>query len=184
MKYKIGMFLKRVNDEHGIPAGVAMPYRITGTDGNGIYIQDVYGETQKYKAETVQTEFVTLESGERTWIIHNVLPDTPAPGKCRNVHTHGAFWYDSMDFQVVLPYPISTVSQLLTMMVKRVQAGETFKDGDLVYGLFYEYPIKLMLAEECSRQVLRILIPDENGYFPEDERCNKLYRYQILPMFE
>lgn len=186
MEFTIGMFLKKTDVimMHGVPTEIVKTHRIIGIDAKGISIQDVYGEIKLYRETTVQNEFEVMDKKERIWLIHAVQPIIPAPGNYRNVHTHGAFWYSGMDFQVVIPYSSDTVCQLLTMMVKRAQNGELFKDGDLVAGLFYEYPVKLLSVKESGRQVLRLLIPDENGYFPDDARCNNMYQYQMLPMFE
>ena len=40
--------------------------------------------------------------------------------------------------------------------------------------------IRLDEFEETGRKVLRVIIPDGNNIFPEDEHCMPVYRLQML----
>ncbi len=98
-----------------------------------------------------------------------------------NAHTHGLEQYGHKDFQMVLQLPPDHIGYILNTLGLRVQAGERFKDGDLVEGIYLDCPIRLDEYEETGRQVLRVIIPDKNNIFPEDERCMETYRLQLLP---
>lgn len=124
------------------------------------------------------------------WIIHYVangscdvcgsIENGFIPYAC-NAHTHGMERYNHPDFQLVLNYPPQEVARILNTMGLRVQAGERFKTGDFVEGIYLDCPVRLDEAEECGRTVLRIVIPDKYNIFPEDERCMEKYRIQMLP---
>jgi hypothetical protein len=40
------------------------------------------------------------------------------------------------------------------------------------------FKIKTMIATECGRLVLRVLLPDENGKFPGDSGCKPIFDTQ------
>lgn len=63
----------------------------------------------------------------------------------------------------------------------RVQNGERFRAGDYVSGIYEDCPIRLDAFEETGRTVLRVVIPDKYGVFPEDENCMETYKLQQLP---
>lgn len=124
------------------------------------------------------------------WIIHlvsNITCDTCGkaeegflPFAC-NAHTHGMERYNHPDFQVVLRMPDEEIGWVLNSMGRRVQAGETFKAGDLVSGVFEDCPVRLDEVEETGRKVLRVVIPDGKNRFPEDPACEGPYNLQTLP---
>lgn len=97
-----------------------------------------------------------------------------------NAHTHGMERYGHMDFQVVLNLPQLHIAYILNTLGRRVQAGEHFKNGELVSGIYEDCCIRLDEYEETGRKVLRVMIPDANNIFPEDPRCSGSYRLQLL----
>ncbi len=123
------------------------------------------------------------------WIIHLV-----ANGACDecgkmemeflpqlcNAHTHGMEKYGHMDFQMVLRVSDWEIAYILNQLGRRVQAGERFKAGDKVSGIYEDCDIRLDAFEETGRQVLRVIIPDKYNIFPEDERCMTPYNLQLL----
>ena len=98
-----------------------------------------------------------------------------------NAHTHGMERYHHMDFQVVLALPPRDIGYILNSLGLRVQAGERFHAGDLVSGIFLDCQVRLDAYEETGRTVLRVVIPDKDNRFPEDEACMETYRLQMLP---
>ncbi|RFZ76103.1 hypothetical protein DS742_25350 [Lacrimispora amygdalina] len=123
------------------------------------------------------------------WIIHccengacdecgrvetNFLPYT-----C-NAHTHGMERYEHMDFQMVLHLGHREIMRILNTLGLRVQAGERFKDGDMVAGIYEDCNIRLTKYIETGRWVLRVIIPDKYNVFPEDDHCMETYRLQLL----
>lgn len=101
------------------------------------------------------------------------------PGTC-NFHTHGMERYDHPDFQMILAYPIKEIARILNTLGLRVQAGESFKNGDMVSGIYEDCDVRLSEFEEAGRTVLRVIIPDKYNRFPEDPDCESPYSLQIL----
>ena len=88
--------------------------------------------------------------------------------------------YQHPDFQLVLNLPPVEIGRILNTLGLRVQAGEKFKAGDMVSGIYTDCNIRLDAFEETGRTVLRVIIPDKNNIFPEDEHCTPAYRLQLL----
>jgi hypothetical protein len=97
-----------------------------------------------------------------------------------NAHTHGMQSYGHLDFQMVLDLGPREIMRILNTLGLRVQAGERFKAGDLVSGIYEDCDIRLDEYLECDRKVLRVIIPDKYNIFPEDEHCMDVYRLQLL----
>ena len=77
------------------------------------------------------------------------------------------------------------IGYLLNTMGRRVQAGETFKDGDVVTGIVNDksgndLPIRLKEVLSDEEQVLRIILPDKDGFFPDNPKCSEPYSLQHL----
>ena len=101
------------------------------------------------------------------------------PKTC-NAHTHGMAKYHHMDFQMVLFLPLEEIARILNTLGLRVQAGERFRNGDMVSGIYEDCDIRLDEYEETGRTVLRVIIPDKYNVFPDDEHCMPVYRLQLL----
>lgn len=123
------------------------------------------------------------------WIIHLVangaceecgtVESSFLPYLC-NAHTHGMNKYGHMDFQMVLRVNNQEIARILNTLGLRVQAGERFKAGDYVSGIYEDCDIRLDAFAETGRQVLRVIIPDKYNIFPEDECCMPPYNLQLL----
>lgn len=96
-----------------------------------------------------------------------------------NAHTHGMEQYGHLDFQVVLSMEPKIIGYLLNSMGEKVRNGERFKSGDMISGLFEDCPVKLIEIEETGRNVLRLIIPDSQNRFPEEEDCTYPYNNQL-----
>ncbi len=101
------------------------------------------------------------------------------PDAC-NFHTHGMEKYSHLDFQMTLAYPPQELCRILNTMGLRVQAGERFKNGDMVSGIYEDCDVRLTEFEETGRKVLRIIVPDKHNRFPEDSECETPYQLQSL----
>lgn len=97
-----------------------------------------------------------------------------------NAHTHGMERYGHKDFQLVLRLPVEEIGRILNTMGLRVQKGERFKDGELVFGIYEDCPVRLEEFTETDRTVLRVIIPDEHNRFPKESDCSERYRLQSL----
>lgn len=96
-----------------------------------------------------------------------------------NAHTHGMNRYHHPEFQVVLNYGEEHVMYLLNTMGLKVQAGEKFKDGDVIADLYEDCTVRLIDAVENGEHVLRLVIPDQENRFPEDPNCSYPHNAQI-----
>jgi hypothetical protein len=97
-----------------------------------------------------------------------------------NCHTHGLDRFNHLDFQLVLPVDGNILQQLVTTLVDRVKAGEKFEAGMRVSGVVANYDVLLVAAKESeqnSRQVLRVILPDQQGNLDE-ERMNAFFASQ------
>lgn len=123
------------------------------------------------------------------WIIHLVangacdecgkVETDFLPYMC-NAHTHGLERYRHLDFQMVLQLPPEEIARILNTLGLRVQSGERFRPGDMVSGIYEDCDVRLDEYEETGRKVLRVIIPDANNVFPEQETCAAPYCMQLL----
>lgn len=68
------------------------------------------------------------------------------------IERHGAKY----EFQVVLEYPVSVIGFVLNELGYRVRAGEVFRPGDLVEGIFEDCQVRLDKFADCDgRPILR-----------------------------
>lgn len=140
--------------------------------------------------ETVTDEsdilrLLLLSKHQCNWIIHHVSNETsPAleegarkrfPEFICNTHTHGLSAYTHKDFQIILDIGEESAMYILNAFAERVRGGEVFSPGELVKGVYPECDVRLAAVKEGGRDVLRILIPDENNVFPGERGC--LYPY-------
>lgn len=125
---------------------------------------------------------------EVNWIIHFVANGACdcgcsetgfLPHAC-NAHTHGMDQYGHSEFQFVLLLEPKMITYILNCMGLRVQRGERFKAGDIVSEVIEGYNIRLDEFDENGHKVLRVIVPDANGLFPDDPGCAEIYRLQAL----
>ena len=124
------------------------------------------------------------------WIIHLIANgvvcedcgkvESGFPDYICNAHTHGMEQYGHLNFQLVLHCNPNEIGYVLNTLGLRVQAGERFKAGDMVEGIFEDCPVRLDEAYECGRKVLRVVIPDSRNRFPENPACEYPYSYQLI----
>lgn len=127
---------------------------------------------------------------KRDWIIHYVknddkctLCDEKVNGMINgfaNIHTHGMEKYKHPDFQLVLNYSMQTAGYILNTLGDRVRAGEQFKNGDYVKGIFMDCDVRLDSFKEDGRNVLRVIVPDECNIFPDEVGCDMKYQVQLF----
>jgi len=85
----------------------------------------------------------------------------------------------------MLRLPKEQIMQILNTMGLRVQAGETFKAGDMIEGLCQPgYSVRLDKAMSTGNEVLRLIVPDSKNRFPEDLDCDVPYKHQTVILFD
>ena len=97
-----------------------------------------------------------------------------------DAHTHGLDKYNHQEFQIVLNYSKEEIMRILNTLGLRVKAGERFKAGDLVKGIYLDCDVRLDEFEQEGKKVLRVVVPDKNNRFPNDEACTSAYLLQNL----
>lgn len=70
------------------------------------------------------------------------------------------------------------VLYILNSLGLRVKAGERFKDGDAVSNILEGFDIRLKEFFDNGETVLRVLLPDPKGRFPDDPECQCIYAMQ------
>lgn len=111
---------------------------------------------------------------------HAVMPCEHHPDAVYNVHTHGLEKSNNhKDLQIVLPVDPRSAHKIIWIVVHLIEDGFKCIPGKRTSEVFEGADVEFMLAEETGRQVIRILLPDENGKLPSDEDCNPAYREQI-----
>ena len=97
-----------------------------------------------------------------------------------NAHTHGfdETW-NHPDFQIVIRLDPKTVSEIFWNFAKRVKGGEIFTSGMSVDKIIASSLVKLETMIEGSRQVLRVILPDADGRFPDDSDVSPFFERQM-----
>lgn len=101
-----------------------------------------------------------------------------------DVHTDGLDeLYRHMNFQIVVEVDIEVVAALLNEMGCRVRAGAKYESGDILDDLLAGgYKVRLDLTtDSAAMPVLRIVLPDAAGRWPEDEHCEYSFSVQLAP---
>lgn len=122
------------------------------------------------------------------WNIHYVpdvseLLGVPNPCPFINAHTHGIYeHFKHKDLQMVIGSP-DEVALILNFIGGLIEAGVRFNDGDsasLDINGTHEDEIRVKFKEftECGRPVLRVILADKDGKFPDDDTCGSPFRYQ------
>lgn len=118
----------------------------------------------------------SLESDKFDWHIHYVTDASDIVGII-NAHTHGLEKYDQMDLQIVLEGGPKSVQHTLNILGQLVQSGTRFNDGD-EFCVIPGIKIRFKKYRETGRDVLRAIIADNEGLFPDDEDCSAPWCYQ------
>ena len=115
------------------------------------------------------------------YYIHYAPPE--GSDDCVNYHTHGLMSSrNHKDFQVILPADaevihsttayeptvampsnLTIICSIIWSLVAKIDDGEVFEAGMEFYEPIHNYKIKLVDSIENGREVLRILLPDEDG---------------------
>jgi hypothetical protein len=100
------------------------------------------------------------------WYCHMVGEDTDSPTGF-NAHTHGMDLVGKQDFQIVCPMPGDVANHVLANLVERSK-NEELAAGMELDKIIGGYKVRLVLAKEGDRQVLRAIMPDKAGRLGAD----------------
>jgi len=112
------------------------------------------------------------------WIVHYVLDHEEKAVPFVNAHTHGILEkYGHADLQICLAtrlgVPTDVIHQMLHAVVRQIEDGVVFAAGHKSGEVMEGYDVKFVDAEENGRHVLRVLLPDNRGAFPDEPGCTK-----------
>lgn len=102
-------------------------------------------------------------------------------GEVINFHTHGLVEsFNHVDFQIAFNIPPDVAMSIMHTIVDKLRKGKRFKGGDIVEEVIANgYNVKLWQTVECGRPVLRLLLPDKVGRFPDEAECAEAYKVQM-----
>ena len=94
----------------------------------------------------------------------------------KGLNTH----YSHPEFELIIDLDQRQIMGILNNLGYMVRDGRRFHDGDIVEGVCTSIPIKLIKSPDSAK--LRVVFPDQQGRWPEDEGCEELFRLQKLPL--
>lgn len=114
-----------------------------------------------------------------TWTIHAVH-DKKSDRNSITYHTHGIDKYIGIELELAIDITIEDASMILNEIGYAIMDGLKINDGAVLYQIL-NVPVKVKKMEGVHGigDKLRIVIPDENGLFPEDEGCSPVYNTQL-----
>lgn len=127
------------------------------------------------------------------WIIHAVMNDVecsacgtsekPFLDGIADIQTRGMDKYGHPEFQIVLDcIDIRISQQILNSLGLRVAEGERFESGMQADDVIQNFPVRFQEFMNHKKPVLRVIFPDPNGKFPEEEGCIRDFALQAFPM--
>lgn len=114
---------------------------------------------------------------ERDWIIHYVQNDDGTI----NAHTHGLKeQYNHKELQLALRYPMEDVCYILNSIGDKIATGNSYVAGEYLDFVYVDVLVRLdARKDDMGNDILRVIVPDDNGYWPEDIRCQEGYKEQL-----
>lgn len=97
------------------------------------------------------------------WFAHYVPGAPDYPNKI-NYHTHGvAESFGHLDLQICLPIRPEHAHSIFQTVINKIKEGQIFVEDKPYHKVLAKYPLTFALAFEGGRNVLRLLLPDEQG---------------------
>jgi len=122
------------------------------------------------------------------WYAHFIIDeDEQVHSDMVNIHTHGLEEsFDHIDMQIVFPIHPKVAMNLFHILVDRIKNGETFKTGINYDDIIKDHGAKFILAYETNRQVMRLILPDQDGNINpgtfKDPRYEGQYQLNFGPL--
>jgi hypothetical protein len=131
-------------------------------------------ETPEDRFERVSREFDEMIK-KFGWASHYV----PLTSTHANYHTHGLQEnYGHIDFQCLLPINPQLINSIVAGLADRVKKGEVFVEDKHYDDVISNFSVFFKKFTECGRPVLRLILPDPKGKFPQDADCDPRYKIQ------
>jgi hypothetical protein len=114
------------------------------------------------------------------WVVHFVFDTNGELDGLANIHTHGLLEnFNHKDFQIVLPLDSKDSHPLLVGIVNQIKDGRKFEADIATSNVIYNYDVFFKEFKEKDRTVLRLILPDPNGKFPNEKDCIDPYNRQL-----
>lgn len=97
-----------------------------------------------------------------------------------NYHTHGVREnFNHLDFQIVLNMDPEEANNVFYTLIDYINSGSEFEEGKEYCNIIKGFKVVFKQYSEMGRDVLRVLLPDENGIFPTENGCDEYYKKQL-----
>lgn len=90
--------------------------------------------------------------------------------------------YHHLELQIVVDLGPEVICYILNTLGDAVRNGHCLRDGDIIDGVIRDFPIHIKRMRSDGVELFRVLLPDENGRFPDDPKCNKIFALQVQPL--
>ena len=122
------------------------------------------------------------------WRIRRILDDDKdnlINPSLTDVHTVGLSRYPAgKELQCVIDFSDDVLAWVINSIAFLIQQGYELKDGDVIEGVFEDMPVKLQSTihglGKTDIEMLRIIVPDTEGRFPDDVECENDFKFQLL----
>lgn len=119
-----------------------------------------------------------LKNEDITWVIHCVSDDT----KDMVFHTHGLTDFIGAEIDLVIPIDIELAKELINgTAIKMINEELIIYDGIKLHDIIDRFPLMISLRHDIfeNKSTWRIVIPDANGRFPDDDGCDEIFKKQF-----
>ena len=114
------------------------------------------------------------------WIIHYVFSEEEDIEYSSDIHTHGISKYNHPELMLCLSIPQELACGILNYVGEEIRNGKRFDREEIRCDILAnEMPVKLVRREFGEEERMVIILPDENGKFPEDNGCKEPYNKQL-----
>jgi hypothetical protein len=97
-------------------------------------------------------------------------------------HTHGL--RDSLghpELQIVASIPGNIAMGIMHNVVDKIREGHELKDQEKLDQIIETFPILIAkMKDREGAEYFRIIFPDADGRFPDDEDCSPFFKAQVL----
>lgn len=123
-----------------------------------------------------------METVNKQWFIQYILAEyVHGPINCYTVGLEKNLGH--LDIQITLPLDQLMCGHLINKVAGLIKEGRQFTPGILYHDILrHSVPVKFIIIKDNKqqRELLRMILPDENMKFPEDSACNPFYQLQYM----
>ena len=99
-------------------------------------------------------------------------------------NTYGLFRFGHPEFEMVVQLSPIRMAKILNVLGLLVSVGQKFEEGGTITieGIDKEFHLKEFCLD--GQKYLRLIVPDNNGLYPEDEGCEYPFSMQLKSIDE